>query len=291
MSSIAIQSPDLRAQISPLGAELVSLQDAQGRDYLWNGDPEFWGGRAPLLFPIVGKVPDDRIMVNGRTYPMRQHGLARHKAFDLVASSPSACVFALASSEETRRSYPFDFRLEARYEIHAATLRMEVVVTNEGSDDMPFSFGFHPAFRWPLPEGGAKEAHRLIFDEPETRPIRRLDAGLLRPSPAPNPVEGRLLALREELFAEDVMIFESPTSRALTYAGQQGPAIRVAYPDMPHLGLWSRPGAGFICLEPWQGFAAPHDFTGELATKPGVVRVAPAASRRFEMTVSLIHQP
>src|SRR5215212_9901715 len=109
--SVSISSPHLQAQVSENGAELVRLQDEQGRDLLWDGDPAFWTGRSPLLFPVVGRVHDDRILVDGGTYDLPKHGFARNSRFEIVDARPTQCTFRLISSEATLKRYPYPFRL------------------------------------------------------------------------------------------------------------------------------------------------------------------------------------
>jgi galactose mutarotase-like enzyme len=283
----AIRNADLSAEISGLGAELRTLRSASGRDFLWDGDPAWWRGRAPLLFPIVGRVPNDAIVVAGRRYPMKQHGLARISEFTLIEAGGDACRFRLASSPQTRAVYPFDFVLDVRYGLDANALTVSATVSNTGTGAMPVAFGFHPAFRWPLPGGGPRDAHILRFDKAEPAPIRRLRDGLLTMARLPTPVQGDVLALRDDLFAHDALIFDRPVSRGVTYVSPDGPSVRVTYPDMPSLGVWSKPGAGFVCIEPWQGYAAPEGFAGELADKEGSLGLAAGASATFAMTIAV----
>jgi galactose mutarotase-like enzyme len=173
--------------------------------------------QAPLLFPIVGWVLDDHILAGGQKYPMRQHGLARISDFTLIRASGEDCVFSLDSSQATHVHYPFDFRLEVTYALNGPSLSLSARVTNPGPRPMPVSFGFHPAFRWPLPGAADKGAHTVIFDEAEPAPVRRLNNGLLMPELFPTPVAGRALALRDSLFAGDALVFDQLVSRAVTY--------------------------------------------------------------------------
>jgi galactose mutarotase-like enzyme len=286
--TVTIANAHLSAAVAPLGAELQFLRDAEGRDYLWDGDPAFWKGRAPLLFPIVGRLPGDHAQIDGATYPMRQHGIARISTFALVGHDATSCAYELVSDADTKTHYPFDFALRVRYALDDSTLSIAAHVENRGETAMPASFGFHPAFRWPLPDGGAKTAHTLVFDEAEPEPIRRLDDGLLMPVPQPTPIDGRVLALDESLFAADAMVFEAPRSRGVTYVAPSGRAMRVTYPGMPNLGLWSKSGAGFLCIEPWHGYAAPIGFDGDFAEKPGLVVIAPGATATFAMSIALL---
>jgi galactose mutarotase-like enzyme len=287
-ATVMLESTGLRAEISGQGAELVRLQDAEGRDLLWGGDPAVWAWHAPLLFPIVGRVVGDVITVDGTTYPLKQHGIARHSSFELVETSSSACRFRLSSDAGTLAAFPFAFRLDVDYALHDASLSVAAHVRNADTRDMPVSFGFHPAFRWPLPYGAPRESHAVTFEHAETAGIRRLVGGVMVAERFPSPVQHRQLALNDALFEVDAVVFDAPASRRVRYGAPQGPAIEVSFPDMPQLGLWSKPGAGFVCIEPWQGTASPDDFTGELRDKPGMVMIAPGETRRFAMTITLV---
>ncbi len=150
---------------------------------------------------------------------------------------------------------------------------------------MPASFGFHPAFHWPLPYGGAREAHEIRFEAPEPHPIRRPADGLIALAAHPSPVEGRRLKLRDDLFDAGALVFDRLGSRSVQYGTPEGRSITVAFRDMPHLGLWTKPGAGFICIEPWQGHADPEGFEGELAEKPGIVLIPAGDARSFRMKI------
>jgi galactose mutarotase-like enzyme len=284
---ITLSNPTLSAQISALGAELVVLRDEAGRDLLWNGDPAFWTGRSPILFPIVGRVRDDRIRVGGAEYPIKPHGFARTSPFEVIEATETFCRLRLGSDAATRAQYPFDFRLDVTYRLDEATLEVSASVLNEGPQEMPASFGFHPAFRWPLPYGGAREAHEIRFEASEPDPIRRPADGLIAPTARPSPVEGRRLQLRDDLFDEGALVFDRLRSRSVQYGTPEGRSITIAFPCMPHLGIWTKPGAGFICIEPWQGYADPEGFEGELAEKPGIVLLEPGTARSFHMVIAV----
>jgi galactose mutarotase-like enzyme len=285
--SISINGSDLRAAISPLGAELISLQDTKGADYLWNGDPSWWPSHAPNLFPIVGEVSDGALTVEGRSYPIGRHGFARRSTFEVVESEVATCRFRLCTSDQTRAQYPFEFALEVDYEILERQLHIRAKVKNLGYGMMPVSMGFHPAFRWPLTTGVPKEAYAIHFDQVEDRPIRYLANGLLALDTMPSPVRGKRLGLRDDLFAHDALIFDQLKSRRVTYGASAGRSIDVLFNGMPHLGIWSKPGAGFVCIEPWQGFASPEDFHGELRDKPGMILVSSGTSKHFEIIIEL----
>lgn len=284
ISPVSISNAALSAEIAPLGAELVRLRDRNGADLLWDGDPAVWNGRSPLLFPIVGEVARNRLNVAGKAYEIGRHGFARTSTFGLVGSDTASCTWRLESSEVTRRQYPFEFRLDVNYRIEDATLRMEAKVANTGSVVMPASFGFHPALRWPLPYGKSRAVHEIVFERDEPAPIRRPVDGLLSAEQFATPVRDRRLLLHDDLFEDGALVFDTLASRSVLY----GEAIRVDFPRMPHLGIWTKPGAGYVCIEPWQGHASPEDFDGELADKPGIVAIAPGATESFAMSISVL---
>ena len=284
---VAIAGGGLRAEISEQGAELQSLRDDAGADFLWDGDPAFWKGRAPLLFPMVGRANGDALLIEGRRYPLRQHGFARNSRFEATHVAADRCTFTLAANDETRASYPFEFRLDATYALADGALAIEIAVANDGAAPMPASFGFHPAFRWPLPGASGRSDHAITFERAETAPIRRLADGLLSEEKIPTPVVGQRLALDDALFAQDALVFDEIASRSVTYTAPGAKTIEIDFPAMPQLGVWSKPGAGFVCIEPWRGFASPAGFDGEFAQRPGVVTIAPGAKRRFAMRIAI----
>lgn len=281
---VSISSAALSAEISATGAELVRLRDHAGADLLWDGDPAFWNGRSPLLFPIVGEVKGNRLNVAGKGYEIGRHGFARTSTFALVRSDAQSCTWRLENNEATRRQYPFEFRLDVTYRIEGATLQMQAEVTNTGSVVMPASFGFHPALRWPLPYGQPRAAHEIVFERDEPAPIRRPVDGLLSAAQFATPVRDRHLPLRDDLFEEGALVWDTLASRSVLY----GEAIRVDFPRMPHLGIWTKPGAGYVCIEPWQGHASPEGFDGELVDKPGVIVITPGATQSFGMSIALV---
>ncbi len=283
ISTVSISTAALSAEISATGAELVRLRDRTGADLLWDGDPAFWTGRSPLLFPMVGRASGDRITVAGKAYELGQHGFARTSTFTLVRSDAASCTWRLGADEATLKRYPFAFRLDVTYRIDGATLHMEAEVANVGHAVMPASFGFHPALRWPLPYGKPRTAHEIVFEKEEPAPIRRPVDGLLGAAQFPTPVRDRHLGLNDELFEGGALIFDTLASRSVVY----GEAIRVDFPGMPHLGIWTRPGAGYVCIEPWQGHASPEGFDGEFGDKPGMVAIAPGATKNFAISISV----
>jgi galactose mutarotase-like enzyme len=285
---VSIRSDVLMAEIDPLGAQLSSLKTHAALDLLWNGDPKVWAGRAPLLFPIVGVLEGGTYQLGTKRYPLARHGFARGKLFSIDGASSSAAVFRLIADESSLQVYPFQFELEVRYELDAATLSVTTWIRNRGNTAMPASFGYHPGFRWPLPFGQARSSHFIEFESDEPAPARRIDsAGLLTPERHPTPIIQRRLALADSLFQDDVLIFDQVNSRSVLYGSDDGPRVKIHFPETPYLGVWTKPGASFICIEPWHGVTDPEGFSGDFKDKPGVLVLKGGGSFCARMDITL----
>jgi galactose mutarotase-like enzyme len=298
---IRIANDTLSAAINPFGAELSHLEDAQGRELMTDADPAFWTGRAPILFPIVGGLNGDVLRVDGREYAMKKHGFARRSLFELVDQAPTRAAFRLRDTDETRGSYPFAFELTIAFELDRNTLSISVTIANPGDRPLPAQFGFHPAFAWPLPYGQDRAAHRIVFAADEPAGLRQLtNDGLImlaeRPSPLhasaehppePGSLAGRELHLADDLFEADALIWDQVRSQSVRYGAAKGPHLDIAFPDTFKLGIWTKPGAHYVCIEPWHGIADPEGFTGEFCDKPGVFTVAPGDAKHIGMSVTL----
>jgi len=287
---ISISSGQLTAQINPFGAELTSLVDDQGREMISDGDPAFWTGKAPLLFPIVGQLRHDEYRLGGTTYAMEKHGFARRSAFVLREHSENKAVLTLCSNDATRSQYPFDFKLKIIFEIQGLALFMTAEVSNKGDDDMPFSFGYHPAFAWPLPFGDGE--HKIIFDKDEPASICRIgmEPGLIEPTRHDSFVDGHIFTPTFEHFENDAMIWDKLNSRRLTWGVEGKTHLDIEFPDTPWLGIWQKPQAKFLCIEPWAGMADPVGFMGDFTEKPGMMILPSDKSRSFRMNVRLMEK-
>ena len=287
-SWVSLRSDALGVAIDPQGAQLSVLRDATGNDLLWNGDPAAWKGRAPILFPIVGALNGGHYRWRSQRFALPRHGFARDRRFGVVGSDANSALFRQVDDGATHTKYPFSFELDVAFQLAGERLTITASVCNTGEFPLPASLGFHPALRWPLPHGAARGEHYLEFVHDEPAPIRRLNAeGLLTPAMHATPVRGRRLLLDDSLFVDDVVIFDQFTSRSLTYGANTGPRIKVEFPDATHLGLWTKPGAGFICIEPWRGVADPVGYMGEFCDKPGVFMVEPGSSERLTMAIAV----
>jgi galactose mutarotase-like enzyme len=286
---ISLNSVQLSAAVNPFGAQLSVLRDGSGRDLLWSGDPAVWAGRAPILFPTIGELADGRFRVGPKSYALPRHGFARNKPFEVVGVTAAEATFRLQADESTLQVYPFHFQLDVRFALAGATLSVTSSVLNAGRVNMPASIGYHPGFCWPLPYGQPRAAHFIEFASDENAWIRRLNAqGLLSAERPPTPVANRRLVLEDALFRDDVVIFDAIRSRSVTYGAATGPRIQVSYPDATYLGVWTKPGANFVCIEPWHGIADAAGFAGALADKLGVFSVPPGGVQQLNMQITLL---
>ncbi|MBA4800015.1 MAG: aldose 1-epimerase family protein [Rhizobiales bacterium] len=284
--TIRIASDQLAVEVSTLGAEMQSLRTADGRDFLWNADAAWWTGRSPILFPIVGKAPDDRLAVNGKTYPMAQHGIARRREFAIIEQTATSCRHELVSSPETREVYPFDFRLVLEHALDGNRLSVNATVQNSGEALLPFGIGFHPAFLWPLP-GADGKPHEVILDNGAEPGVIQLEGGLIGRTLPTSPFKAGRLTLAPDLFANDALIFPEDAGTGLTFQAEDGPSLHFAFENLPNIALWQKPGAPFLCIEPWHGMAAHAGGTAELVERPYTVALPAGEEMRFGFTVEI----
>lgn len=288
MRPVELNKSGLSAAIDPHGAQMTSFRTAGGQELIWQGDPEIWPDHAPILFPIIGQMPDGYIRHAGRTYPMPPHGFAHGMDFAVSRQTESSCVFELRDDEATREHYPFTFTLRIGFELSDEALLTVATVENPNDEPMPADFGFHPGFNWPLTPGREKDEYAIVFGRDEPAPIRRGtgDPVMLFPEGAPTLVEGNVLRPRDEMFEGSPIVFDRLDSRSVTYGAPGATGLRVDFPDSPHLGIWTKPGAGYLCIEPWQGYPSELGFEGPLIEKPGIALIEPGGTRRWRLDIT-----
>lgn len=265
------------ASIASLGAELKSLKDANNDDeYLWQGNAEVWQGSAPILFPIVGRLKNGEYQYQGKTYQLNKHGFARTGEFSVVSQQKDAVTFSLASNQETKQSYPFDFLLLVKFTLDKTGLSVSYTVQNTGADMMYFTLGSHPALSLPL-ENSRLEDYFVEFEQPETLDCYFLENNLLCDQPIKAYLNNQnTINISANLFKNDALIFKKIKSKKVSLKHRiSGTRITMETGGAPYFGLWSKPGAAFICFEPWFSHDDPTDTNGELTTKPGILQLDP----------------
>ncbi|CAH1689122.1 Galactose mutarotase-like enzyme [Hyphomicrobiales bacterium] len=286
-SLIHIASHGYSASVNPAGAELMSL-DHDGRPLLWPGDVNSWAERAPVLFPTIGLVTNGEIHVGGRAYPMPPHGFAKRSIFTVTASEPDRCSLTLEATSATREHYPFAFDLKLDYGLGADGLRIAATITNPGSETLPASFGFHPGFRWPLEPGVPKSSYRISFDDDRRITTKRPVQGFFTEESAAVDLPNGHLDLDDDLFVGGGLFLVGPKSSQVRFGSPAGKlALTVAHENCPDVMLWMKPGAEFLCIEPWHGQPDPAGFADEFSRKPGLARIPPGQSIVVAMSVGV----
>jgi galactose mutarotase-like enzyme len=277
------------AEIALAGAEARAWR-VDGRELLWPVDPAVWRQISPILFPVVGWTRDGA-RVAGRQYGLGLHGFAAAQTFEVESRSERAARLSLSDNEDTRAVYPFAFRLTIDYRLGESALEIAIEVENKDASPMPYACGLHPGFRWPFADG-PREGCEIQFEKPERPEVPVLvPGGLIASRTRPLPMDGAVLKLTDELFAQDALCFLDPASRSLRFVEPSGAAIELTLGGFAHAALWMRPGAPFLCLEAWTGYSDPEGFTGELKDKPGMRMLAGGETARHSATYSFIEAP
>ncbi|UOG74139.1 aldose 1-epimerase family protein [Hymenobacter tibetensis] len=274
-----LENEQCRVTIQASGAELSSFvrKDLDNLEYMWEADPAVWGRHAPVLFPIVGRLPNDTYTYQGQTYRLTQHGFARDQEFTLVRQAPAELAFELRANDATRALFPFDFSLLISYRLAGPMLTIGWEVTNLGTGELLFGIGAHPAFRCPLLPDEAFEDYEFVFDHPVSFERHLLEGGLLNGQTESVLQDETTLPLRYELFEQDALVLKHFDFTHVTLRSRRsGRGVRVRFDGFPYLGLWTKgPGARFVCIEPWQGIASATTDSGELAEKEGILTLQP----------------
>ncbi len=279
MSLTTLRSDKLTVLISSLGAELQSIKDQHGVERLWQGDPAYWTGRAPILFPMAGGLREDRYLLDGKSYPMPKHGYVRRLEWAVESAVDDSATFLMTQKHE---GFPFDYEYRVTFTAVGDRLQVEHTVRNTGSRTFWYGMGGHEAYA--TPEG--IEDYELVFDEPENFDDYVLDGNLIKREPVRMAENTAVLPLMTEYFAVDALVFRTLRSRGVTLrCKSHSRTIRVEYPGHDVLMLWTKPGAGYLCIEPW--INAP-DFTDSdlrIERKPGCIRLAPAETETRTHTI------
>ncbi len=279
-----MENEELLVCVSDHGAELCRIYDKKHRrEVLWDGDPRYWNRHAPILFPFVGKVRGGSYRHEGRAYEMKtQHGFARDMEFTFLESGADFIRHSLRADAHTKEIYPFDFVLDTEYRLEGNRLKVCWKVSNRGGNPMYFSLGGHPAFRVPALEGTSRSDYFLTFDGQEKLSYIQIDdkESLAYPDVKYTlKLENGACRITDHMFDRDALIFEDGQVEKVGIAFPDGtPYVTMYCSDFPYVGVWSKPDAPFVCLEPWVGRTDDAGFTGELKEKAGERRLEPGAS-------------
>lgn len=280
----------LTATAQTRGGELVSLRSGDGREYIWEGDPAFWSGRNPILFPIVGSLKDGRVDINGETYEMVRHGFARGMEFALAERGEDFVTLELRENAETLGQYPCPFSLKVTHRLLEDGFATSFTVANPGAAPMPFCVGGHTAIR--IPEGERFEDYELRFEEKEAADSHLLNSeGIIRHEGRRPMLDGSgRLPLDYSVFAEiDTIVFSMLRSGSVSLVHREtGRGVQLDFREFPMVAFWTKPGAPYLCMEPWQGCAAYDNESGRFEDKPFCTVLRPGEKKTLTYTFYLI---
>lgn len=266
----------LEVTINPVGAEMQKITAVHNAlEFMWDGNPNIWTGHAPNLFPIIGTLKDGVFIYDAKDYHLSRHGFARHStAFSVEEKDKQRLTLKLVYSEETLEDYPFKFEFSVTYELIDNRIKVTYHIKNVDDKTLYFSVGAHPAFRCPIYPDETYDDYLLKFEHPETSPthLLNLENGLLTSKTEPVFTTPDAIALNYNLFDKDALVFKDLKSRKVSLESKKhGEILSVSFNDFPYLGIWAKPNANFVCIEPWHGVSDSEDSNQILKDKEGIL--------------------
>ena len=276
-----IENSFLKIGVKEFGCELTSVYSKENNfEYLWQGDAEYWEGQSPILFPIVGRLIDDCYFLDGKKYTLPKHGFARKMHWNFIGSDSSSMKFSLNHTAETLKMYPYEFRLTVTFTLNNNTLEVTHEIENLNSTVMYASLGAHPAFNCSIGD-------RLVFNKKETLSTEKIDLkeSLRLPDSIPVLNDESDIIITEDIFNEDALILKDFVSETLTLESDNHSRKVVFHLGAaPNLGIWSKPGAPYICIEPWCGVNDSHVKKADFSQKDGINAIGKGESWNFTWT-------
>ncbi|BDB57097.1 aldose 1-epimerase family protein [Flavobacterium ammonificans] len=284
MSVITLSNSQISVAIKTLGAELCSIKNKLNREFMWEGNPNFWGKHSPVLFPIVGTLKNNTFYHNDTKYTLTRHGFARDMEFELIEKTEDSATFSIQSNSATLPNYPFEFELQIQYTLINTTVEIDYKVVNKDNSEIPFSIGAHPAFALP----SSFEDYNLDFEKVEPLEYTLLENDLVSQQTEKIHTDTNRVPLTYELFKRDALIFKKLQSNSLTIIEEEKPILKVHFQDFPSLGIWTKVGAPFICLEPWFGYSDTTESNGNLFEKEGVIVLEANAKFQAKFSIEIL---
>lgn len=284
----------MEAVVTTKGAELIALKDAKGVSYIWNGDPAYWPGRNPVLFPVVGNLKNGKISMDGQDYFMNRHGFARDQEFKVADQGEDYVVFELKSNEDTYKLYPRQFVFQVKHTLKENGFTTAFYVKNTDDKMMPFCVGAHTAFNCPLEDASSLEDYDIVFDEEETiSNILLSEQGyIVGPAETLMLDHEKVMPLRYDVFAKlDTIIFKHLKSTGVSLKHREtGQGIRMDFKGFPMMAFWTKgiEKAPFVCVEPWHGCAALENETGFFEDKEACIYLEKNQSVELNYSVRII---
>jgi len=275
--------------ITKRGAELCSFKSKRsGTEYIWQGNPEIWGSHAPVLFPIVGGLKNDTYVFEGQKYHLPRHGFIRkNDDLEIIKHTKDELMLQLTANAATRKVYPFEFCFQIIFQLNNNKLLISHRIMNHNPKDLYFSLGAHPAFNCPLSSEEHYEDYQLVFEEEEYLNTWKLDnSGQILEEGDLIMNHSKNIALHQDLFNRDALIFKRLKSkRVFLNHRKKGKILAVSFSDFKSLGLWAKPRAPFVCIEPWLGYADASHTNQKLTEKEGILKISP--QKEFEASYGI----
>lgn len=269
-------------QVKEMGAELNSLKSKKTDiEYIWCGNDEIWYGQSPILFPIIGRLLDDKYRLDGKEYTMPKHGIVRKKTFKLTESTEDSLTFVQTDDEDSLKMYPYHFELKVKFQITDNGLEVTHTVTNNDEKVMYYSFGAHPAFNCEIGD-------YLEFSEEEKLLTERIDHdSILIEEKFPVETDGKKLVLTKDLFNDDALILSDYKTKYISIKSNNHNRVIKFNFDSPILGIWAKPNAPYVCIEPWWGINDNYDKKSDLSEKRGIMALNAKESKSFTWSVEI----
>ncbi len=295
MEDIVLVCGQWTAKVQRRGAQIASLIGPDGRERIWQADPNVWAQHAPVLFPICGSVKDNQTRIDGVTYPMTKHGFTHTPVFDVAKLGDDFVELTLTPTEESRAMYPFDFVLHVTYALFEGGYTTTFLVENRSEKPMPFCIGGHPGFVCPMEDNARFEDYQLVFPEIEDgRNSLVVPGGSLIDGweYLPGFHNARVLPINHAMFDErDTLIFTNLKSRSVDLVHwESGKGVRFSFPKMEVLAVWTMPNrhADYLCLEPWHGMPGLVGESGNMEDKPFVTILQPGRCYKTWFTATML---
>lgn len=286
-----LKNDQLEIGIQHNGAELCSIKNLKNnKEYMWQADPEIWGSHAPNLFPVIGALKGNQIKYEGKFYDMPRHGFIRHNEnLEVKNQTETSITFSIKSNEELRKIYPFEFEFELSFTLKDKSVKVNHLVKNMDTKSIYFQIGGHPAFNAPLFEGETYEDYYLEFDQDLTLETYLLgESGLVSDNTKTIIENSDRIQLTKDLFNNDALIFKNITSKNVSLKSKNhGSILSVSYDDFKNLGVWAKPGAPYVCIEPWLGIADVESTDQNFKTKEGIIELETGKDYSATYTITI----
>jgi len=271
----SISNEHFKVEVQNKGVEISSIKSLQtGTEYMWDANPDIWGSHAPVLFPAIGAFKNNECTIDGVPYKIPRHGfIRRNESIQLKSSTPTELVFQLNYSDATLKIYPYKFSFNISFRLEANQLIVSHRVENLDSKEIYFCLGGHPAFKCPLHKGETYSDYYLEFEKTERASTTLLSSnGLISDQTRPVLEDTDILPLRTDLFDNDALIFKDLKSRKVSLKSHKSSQVlTIRYQDFNYLGIWAKPNAPYVCIEPWLGIADHENTDGDFLKKDGIV--------------------